>query len=113
MTTLASVSSHSQYLQRKKEGLAALGQWKHINTLQRAGQDEIYDEVLRELCHNYEANAEELAMSTTDLLTTIDLDNIEKMDESYSVKQVPGGTISFVFEKKSQPTIPDQEHSDD
>lgn len=44
------------------------------------------------------------------LLTSVDLENIAAMDEKQtlpSVRDVPGGTVSFLFEKTSRTNLDD------
>ncbi|KAJ7594739.1 SNF2 family N-terminal domain-containing protein [Mycena floridula] len=93
-----------EYLQKKKEGLAALGDWKHIDCLRSIVRDEIQDEILRQIF--LELPTVEAPTPTSDsnldrLLAAVDIDAIEKMDQRLHVRDVPGGTISFLFEKSS------------
>jgi len=101
-----------QYLQKKKAGLAALSEWKHINCLKCSTGEYIQDDILRNLAgQNVEVNDSsnsglEKDGSRLDVLSGIDLD-AQPMNNSQSISNVPGGTISFVFEKSSKANLED------
>jgi DNA repair and recombination protein RAD54B len=87
-----------QFLQKKKEGLAALSEWKHLNCLRPFVQDSIHDDILRRVCTPSRADAPR--NRAKDILSMIDLDAIEAM-ETPLIEDIPGGTITFLFEKCS------------
>ncbi|KAH7920920.1 hypothetical protein BV22DRAFT_1020349 [Leucogyrophana mollusca] len=99
------------YLAKKRDELAALGEWTHINCLRPLARDDVHDDVLRRLL--YSAVTDEDEDEVTDeapksrlnsLLSAVDLDNITAMSKErpqLSVRDVPGGTVSFLFEKSS------------
>ncbi|RDB25350.1 DNA repair and recombination protein RAD54B [Hypsizygus marmoreus] len=94
------------YLQKKKAGLAALGEWKHINCLRISARDDIQDDILRKLVDFGEPEAKsdtpQQRKSQIDaLLSAIDLENVENMTRVLTVREVPGGTVSFLFQKSS------------
>lgn len=92
----------SLYLQKQKAGLAALGEWKHINCLRPSTRDDIQDDILRKLFDSPKpTKGQEPKTKLQVLLSGIDLENIAAMDEILSLNDVPGGTISFLFEKSS------------
>lgn len=102
-----------QYLLKKKAGLAALSEWKHINCLKRSTGEYIQDDILRNLAgQNVEVNdssnsgLSEKDGSRLDVLSGIDVD-AQPMNNSQSIRNVPGGTISFLFEKSSKANLDD------
>lgn len=101
-------------IQKKRAGLAALGEWTHINGLRRVADGGIQDNVLRRLLHcaaptgGDESDLEENTAGSrlNKLLAASDLDNIMAVDGAPpSVRDVPGGTISFLFEKVSNSNL--------
>ncbi|KAH0589307.1 hypothetical protein H2248_005069 [Termitomyces sp. 'cryptogamus'] len=101
------------YLQKKKAGLAALGEWKHINCLRPSTQDVIHDDALRKLIHFHDSSTNDtsLTKSRIDMLDSIDLQNITALDKCLTTHEVPGGTVSYIFQKSSTVTLsPKQEH---
>jgi DNA repair and recombination protein RAD54B len=108
-----------QYLAQKKEQLAALGEWTHINCLRPSSREQIKDDVLRQLIHTPKKNSLGSSVSGEQesqkfsALSTIDLDMVTAWDDEnrvWGVREVPGGTISFLFEKES--TDPSSEEAD-
>ncbi|KAF9653003.1 hypothetical protein BDM02DRAFT_3266009 [Thelephora ganbajun] len=99
--TAASLSSEDyvdavdkSYALRKKAQLAALGEWTHINGLRRGSRDRVQDEVLQSLMYGFDP--ERSQQSRSDALSAIDSSTTE-----IPVDQVPGGTVSFIFERFS------------
>jgi DNA repair and recombination protein RAD54B len=87
-----------QFLQKKKDGLAALSEWKHLNCLKPDVQDSIHDDVLRRVCTP--ARDGPPRSHAKDILSMIDLEAIQAM-ETTPIQDVPGGTITFLFQKSS------------
>jgi len=87
-----------QFLQKKKEGLAALSEWKHLNCLKPFVQDSIHDDILRRVCMPLRPDAP--GNRAADILSMIDLDAIEAVGTP-PIEAIPGGTITFLFEKCS------------
>jgi DNA repair and recombination protein RAD54B len=113
-----------QYIKKKKAELAALGEWTHIDCLRPNARDDVHDDILRKLIFKPEtAGSAEVkppppqSKSRIDsLLSAIDLENIPMMDEDsprLGVHDVPGGTISFLFEKSSKSAIVAEEDEED
>ncbi|KAF8557976.1 hypothetical protein OG21DRAFT_1494290 [Imleria badia] len=103
-------------IRKKRVELAALGEWTHINCLQHDIQYDVHDEILRRLLYfanDDDVNQVEPAKTQPrldSLLASVDLDNVVAMDEKQpllSVRDVPGGTISFLFEKISTTNLDD------
>jgi DNA repair and recombination protein RAD54B len=99
-------------MKKKQAELASLGEWTHINCLRRLASDNIHDAILRHLVlPSVSDDKEDLGQPKSrldSLLSAVDLDNITAMDEAtqpLSVRDVPGGTISFLFEKTSVSTL--------
>ena len=98
-----------QYLKKKKAELAALGEWTHINCLRPDAAERVHDDTLRKLLfqslsshgrpEGQVGNSPKNRLSL--LLDAVDLDNISRMGTSpdLTVNDVPGGTVSFLFEK--------------
>ena len=96
-------------MKRKKAELASLGEWTHINCLRPDASERVHDDILRSLLfrssssHGQQVNP--IGSSTksriSSLLDAVDLDNISRMGtiQDLTVKDVPGGTVSFLFEK--------------
>lgn len=105
---------------KKKAQLASLGEWTHINTLERNSREHVKDEVLGSLLHKFEPIDEEQVVAKPssksriqNILDAADVDNFSAMDvdmdldstnSGLSVHDVPGGTISFLFERLSTTT---------
>jgi DNA repair and recombination protein RAD54B len=92
-------------MQKKRAGLAALGEWRHINCLRLSAMDDIQDDVLRKLAQlpNAKGDALHHTKSRLDqLLSAVDLGSIEARDDVLTVHDVPGGSISFLFQKAHQ-----------
>jgi DNA repair and recombination protein RAD54B len=86
---------------RKKAQLAALGEWTHINGLRRGARDGVQDDILQSLM--YEFGPKQPQPSSLDALLAIGLATATSSFDSSEmpVNRVPGGTISFIFEKFS------------
>lgn len=90
----------AQYLQKKKAGLASLGEWTHINCLKPSGGDVIQDDVLRRIVET----ATDKALSG--ISTTPDGNDREApTGTAGSIRDIPGGTVSFVFEKTAKTVL--------
>lgn len=110
------VSSLSQYLEKKKAELASLSEWKHINCLKTTAADEVKDDVLRVILHDCGPKPKSFSSIQGDskmsrLLEAVDINNIGALDKVLSVTDVPGGTVSFLFEKGGSPDTQDAEAS--
>ena len=101
-----------QYLQKKKAGLAALGEWTHINCLRPFVGSHIQDDILRKIVSMSTNGISSEAGNTQSetILSAVDIEAIRAVDKQRSVRDVPGGTISFLFEKSSKTVL---ENSDD
>ncbi|TFK44573.1 P-loop containing nucleoside triphosphate hydrolase protein [Crucibulum laeve] len=100
LTTEDNDKSDKLYIQKKKAGLASLGSWTHINCLTAIARDQVQDDVLRKLIFAIKEGHN--SQSDSSLLSSVDLNNITAMDETCSVRDVPDGSISFLFEKSSK-----------
>jgi DNA repair and recombination protein RAD54B len=110
-----------QYLKKKKAELAALGEWTHINCLQPDAGERVQDDILRSLLFqsspSHARQVDEVGNSSksriSSLLDAVDLDNISRLGTSsdLTVKDVPGGTISFLFERGTS-TSKDDDNDD-
>ena len=112
-----------QYLKKKKAELAALGEWTHIDCLRPNARDDVHDDILRKLIFEPQAETDKAKppppkpKSRIDsLLSAIDLENLSGLDEDVprlGVHDVPGGTISFLFEKSSKSAIVAEDEEED
>ena len=86
---------------RKKAQLAALGEWTHINGLRRGSRDRVQDDVLQKLMYDF--GPEQPQASRSDALPVNDSASTASSSASFEmpVDRVPGGTISFIFERFS------------
>ncbi|KIY48038.1 hypothetical protein FISHEDRAFT_44019 [Fistulina hepatica ATCC 64428] len=83
------------YLQKKKAALAALGQWKHINCLSSKPMD-LADEILQQMAQRGDQAQGNSEQSRLEKLLSVNLEIVEAMSNP---RALPGGTISFIFEK--------------
>ncbi|KAJ7039247.1 SNF2 family N-terminal domain-containing protein [Mycena alexandri] len=93
------------YLAKKRAGLAALGQWKHINCLLPTARDDIQDHILRKLV--FLPEPEKKASSSkpqSQLLAALDA---AVAMAALTVSDLPGGSVSFLFEKSSTVALED------
>ncbi|PBL03987.1 hypothetical protein ARMGADRAFT_1049644 [Armillaria gallica] len=85
------------YAQKKKEGLAALGEWKHINCIGSDNHKDIQDDILREIMHVPDPKLRKDSQSRTQrLIAQLDTVGVN------GIRGVPGGTISFLFQKSTE-----------
>ncbi|KAI0093328.1 SNF2 family N-terminal domain-containing protein [Irpex rosettiformis] len=100
-----------EYLKQKKAQLAALGQWKHINCLRRKAREQIRDEILQKLVYvppDEEESDEDEDGGPSSLLDALDLDRVLKETRpALAVDGVPGGSVSFLFERTSETQLED------
>jgi DNA repair and recombination protein RAD54B len=100
---------------KKKAQLASLGEWTHINGLERSAHGQVKDEILGHMLHKFESAEEEnmsldVKPSKSRLENLLDISNVsstaepEAQEHGLSVHDVPGGTISFIFERFSDST---------
>ncbi|KAJ3574655.1 hypothetical protein NP233_g1623 [Leucocoprinus birnbaumii] len=88
------------YLEKKKAGLAALEEWKHINCLAATAHENIRDDILRQLVDLEEDGTGKAPAAQDDsLLSALDLDRLSAAVKVKPMSEVPGGAITFVFEK--------------
>ncbi|KAI0812391.1 SNF2 family N-terminal domain-containing protein [Irpex lacteus] len=112
-----------EYLRQKKAQLAALGKWKHINCLRRKARDQISDPILQKLVYvppdeedDDEEEDEDAGGSKgglSSLLDAVDLGRVLKETRpALAVDKVPGGSVSFLFERTSETTIEEGEQDE-
>lgn len=97
-TNFHDLTLFKQLMQKKKDGLASLSEWKHLNCLKPCVQDSIHDDILRRVCTPARDGAPK--NQAKDILSMIDLEAIQAM-ETLPIEDVPGGTITFLFERSS------------
>ena len=82
-----------QYALKKKGQLAALGEWTHINGLRRGSRSMVQDKILQSLMHEFDPGRSQEPRSDAVIEST----SIAEIP----VDRVPGGTVSFIFERLS------------
>lgn len=95
------------YLKKKKAELAALGEWTHINCLRPDASERVHDQILCGLLPRSPSpqipqvapSGESSKSRISTLLNAVDLDNVSRLGSELEIDEVPGGTISFLFEK--------------
>ncbi|EPT02698.1 hypothetical protein FOMPIDRAFT_1160247 [Fomitopsis schrenkii] len=101
------------YLKQKKAQLAALGKWTHINCLKRNAREAIQDDVLSKMLYVRPSPKQASAASQSRLerlLDAIDLETVMAESEpDPTVDAVPGGTVSFLFERGLKDVVDDAE----
>ncbi|KAH8107828.1 P-loop containing nucleoside triphosphate hydrolase protein [Cristinia sonorae] len=108
------------YLKEKKAQLASLGEWTHIHCLAPNAKDRIHDTILQKLLFIRPSAASSSSSSAgkgraVSLLDAVDLDQImEDTAPPLSVDDVPGGTVSFLFERgQKAPLVEEPEDADE
>jgi DNA repair and recombination protein RAD54B len=111
-----------QYLKKKKAELAALGEWTHVNCLRPDAAERVHDDILRKLLFKLSStrgrSEDQVGNSSknrlSSLLDAVDLDNISRMETNLdlAVNDVPGGTVSFLFEKGTSMSKDEDEDGD-
>jgi len=105
---------------KKKAQLASLGEWTHISGLVRNARRQVKDDILGMLLHKFEdddandTNRSQSKSRLQNLLEAADIDNVStaeiaKKNRGVSIHDVPGGTISFLFERCSNKKVEDEE----
>lgn len=88
--------------------MAALSEWNHIDCLHTGARDNVPDDILRKLLYSKPEPSKTVKAPPKSrveaLLAAVDMDNVSAFEDDegrLSVGDVPGGTISFLFEKSS------------
>ena len=108
-----------QYLKQKKAQLAALGEWTHINCLKRNAREIIQDELLAEMLYAKPPTSAKPASTASQsrlerILDAVDLNRVmTECSPDPTVDEVPGGTISFLFERGSKAIADDDDQPED
>ncbi|KAG9010829.1 helicase [Tulasnella sp. JGI-2019a] len=100
-------------IRKKKRGdLAALEDWSHVDCLQSSAQEYIKDALLQRLLHDPKSSSINGADSEPEVDVCSDDDSIQhgasmlgsrkKASSSDSMQDLPGGTITFIFERKTK-----------
>ncbi|GJE96776.1 DEAD/DEAH box helicase [Phanerochaete sordida] len=101
-----------EYLRQKKEQLAALGQWNHINCLRRNATERIQDTILQKLVFTPE-DPREGGTKTSRPKTLLEATDLEAVllatRPPLPVESLPGGSVSFLFERSSTTPLDDTE----
>ncbi|TFK75322.1 hypothetical protein BDN72DRAFT_511952 [Pluteus cervinus] len=85
--------------QHKRVALASLGTWKHVNITERLPVDDIQDGVLKDLIqHQYQSQDLKASQESR---TSANGTETDTQDERTHLQQLPGGAVTFLFEKTS------------
>jgi len=92
------------YLKQKKAQLAALGEWTHINCLKRNARELIQDDILSQMLYTKPSQPKPTSAASQSrlerLLDAVDLEKVlAESGPDPTVDEVPGGTVSFLFER--------------
>ncbi|KAH9830730.1 SNF2 family N-terminal domain-containing protein [Rhodofomes roseus] len=106
------------YLKQKKAQLAALGEWTHIHCLRRNARELIQDDVLSEMLYSKPSNAKPGSTASQSrlerILEAVDLETVlAESGPDPTVDEVPGGTVSFLFERGSKALVDEDEEQPD
>ncbi len=94
-----------QYIKQKRAQLAALGEWTHINCLQPGATDRVQDDLLTHLIYAPEATKDVKATASPRSLKDRLLeaaDEIMTSGDYLSRDKLPGGAVSFLFERSTK-----------
>lgn len=107
-----------QYIKKKKAELASLDEWTHVNCMLPSARGKIHDDVLRSLIpiqavtqhkdmapqlDSPKSRVEKL-LAAVDSSALVDADGLEET-ESWDMRHVRGGQLTYVFERKSNSTM--------
>ncbi|RDX55621.1 hypothetical protein OH76DRAFT_1397013 [Lentinus brumalis] len=97
------------YLKQKRAQLAALGEWTHINCLQAGAVDRVDDDMLTHLIYSPEKDTGESTSAPQSLSAKLldAADRIMSEEQSFARDIVPGGSISFLFERSTKSSMDD------
>ncbi|KAG8908022.1 helicase [Tulasnella sp. 403] len=88
---------------QKKTGLASLQDWVHVNCLEDSPQEYIQDTLLQRLLHSPGKDVKQRQEDSDEDVFDEDVDvNTSSKSRAVDVHRLPGGTMTFLFEKKSK-----------
>ncbi|KAJ3749171.1 SNF2 family N-terminal domain-containing protein [Lentinula detonsa] len=95
----------TEYLEKKRANLVSLREWKHINCLKEGTDKDVKDDLLRQMLY---------VRPKTGSTSAIRTKTEETLNDVYppNALSVPGGTISFLFERSSVSVELDEDPSD-
>ncbi|KAH9853466.1 SNF2 family N-terminal domain-containing protein [Lenzites betulinus] len=102
------------YIKQKRAQLAALGEWTHINCLRPGAADKVQDDMLTHLI--YSVPGPTSSSSGTQTMTEKLLETAERIvveQASFQRDKIPGGSVSFLFERSSKMTLQDEKVIDE
>ncbi|KAG8843774.1 helicase [Tulasnella sp. 330] len=114
MASSVDVEKEEKKIRKKKRGdLAALEEWSHVNCLQSSAQEYIKDAMLQKLLHHPISTSAETDENIIDNSSEVEVnsdlgDPTQQKRKSTKdlgeddMENLPGGTVTFVFERKSK-----------
>jgi len=107
------VNPDYQFTKKRKGELASLGEWTHINCMVASARSKIHDEILCKLIKPPKATEEadtaaktraEKVLEDFDSQFLFD-DEIPDDDQGVDMSEIPGGWITYLFEKRSDSSL--------
>ncbi|KAI0771634.1 SNF2 family N-terminal domain-containing protein [Trametes elegans] len=101
----------SAYLKQKRAQLAALGEWTHINCLRPGAADRVQDDMLTHLIYSTDGGSPSNSSSAPQTLSEKLFDATDKIlaeQPCLSREEVPGGSVSFLFERCSKSDLQEE-----
>ena len=93
-------------MKQKRAQLASLGEWKHINCFRPGTLDRVEDDMLTHLIYSPASKDKSAVNSQSALLEAGD----DTMEDAFSLSRdkVPGGSVSFLFERSTKAVANDE-----
>lgn len=110
----AKLTLHSKYMKQKRAQLAALGEWTHINCLRPGAAEKVQDDMLTHLIYSLPKPASTSSAPQTITEKLLDaVDRIADEEAFFQRDKIPGGSVSFLFERSSKLTLQEREAVDE
>ncbi|OJT03757.1 DNA repair and recombination protein RDH54 [Trametes pubescens] len=102
------------YMKQKRAQLAALGEWTHINCLRPGAAEKVQDDMLTHLIYSLPKPASTSSAPQTMTAKLLDaVDRIADEEAFFQRDKIPGGSVSFLFERSSKLTLQEREAVDE
>ncbi|EIW61952.1 uncharacterized protein TRAVEDRAFT_57102 [Trametes versicolor FP-101664 SS1] len=102
------------YMKQKRAQLAALGEWTHINCLRPGAAEKVQDDMLTHLIYSLPKPASTSSAPQTITEKLLDaVDRIADEEAFFQRDKIPGGSVSFLFERSSKLTLQEREAVDE
>ncbi|KAI0638193.1 P-loop containing nucleoside triphosphate hydrolase protein [Trametes polyzona] len=102
------------YIKQKRAQLAALGEWTHINCLRPGAADKVQDDMLTHLIYSPSAPAGTPSAPQSLSEKLLDAaDRIVAEETLFRRENIPGGSVSFLFERSAKLTLQEKQDAAD